>query len=98
LLSRLGISAALIFALSDKKDACGSEVWNNEGICQRAIKTIKKENPDLCVVADCCLSEYTDHGHCGVILEKGGVNVDNDQTLIYLFKYRSPEVSKLGTG
>jgi porphobilinogen synthase len=81
--AQLGIPAVMLFGLPEKKDPVGSEAWHPEGIVQRAIRAIKKAVPDLVVAADCCFCEYTSHGHCGVILEKKGIEsvVDNDATL-----------------
>jgi porphobilinogen synthase len=81
--AQLGIPAVMLFGLPEKKDPVGSEAWHPEGIVQRAIRAIKKAAPDLVVAADCCFCEYTSHGHCGVILEKKGIEsvVDNDATL-----------------
>ena len=79
----LGIPAVLLFGLPDKKDATGSQAWNEAGVVQCAIKEIKKTIPDLLVITDVCLCEYTDHGHCGVI--KDG-KVDNDATCKLLAK------------
>ncbi len=74
----LGIPAILLFGTPKKKDAAGSESLREEGIVQRTIKETKSLNPDIVVVTDVCLCEYTDHGHCGII--KDG-QVDNDATL-----------------
>ncbi len=79
----LGIPAVLLFGLPGKKDEIGSEAWAENGVVQRAIRGIKKETPDLLVVTDVCLCEFTDHGHCGVI--KDG-KVDNDPTCELLAK------------
>ncbi|MBN2288831.1 MAG: porphobilinogen synthase [Candidatus Glassbacteria bacterium] len=73
-----GIPAVLLFGLPGKKDAEGSESFKRRGIVQQAVRALKKELPDLYVITDVCLCEYTDHGHCGVI--KDG-RVDNDLTL-----------------
>lgn len=73
----LGIPAVLLFGLPDKKDAVGSQAWAENGVVQQAIKEIKKATPEMLVVTDICLCEYTDHGHCGVIRDGG---VDNDAT------------------
>ena len=73
----LGIPAVLLFGLPDKKDAVGSQAWAEDGVVQQAIKEIKKANPELLVITDICLCEYTDHGHCGVIRDG---RVDNDAT------------------
>ena len=74
----LGIPGVLLFGLPAEKDPLGTGAYDPEGIIQEAIKVIKQAAPQLLVVTDVCLCEYTDHGHCGVI-ENG--KVDNDQTL-----------------
>lgn len=74
----LGIRGVLLFGLPDQKDSQGSGAYASNGIIQNAIRIAKREAPDLTVVTDVCLCEYTDHGHCG-ILDDNGVN--NDQTL-----------------
>ncbi len=79
----LGIPAVLLFGLPGKKDDTGSEAWIDDGVVQRTIKEIKKAAPNLLVITDVCLCEYTDHGHCGVI-ENG--KVDNDATCKLLAK------------
>ena len=74
----LGIPAVLLFGLPEEKDPVGSGAYDPEGIVQEAIRVIKQAAPNLMVVGDVCLCEYTDHGHCGIIK---GQHVDNDQTL-----------------
>ena len=74
----LGIPAIMLFGLPEKKDALGSDAYSDDGIIQRTIAAIKAELPELTVITDVCLCEYTDHGHCGVIKEG---DVDNDSTL-----------------
>jgi porphobilinogen synthase len=74
----LGIPAVLLFGLPASKDEEGSGAWDDEGIVQLATRALKEAHPELLVIADLCLCEYTSHGHCGVIRE--GV-VDNDATL-----------------
>ena len=74
----LGIPAVILFGIPDKKDALGTTAYARDGIVQRAIAAIKQALPELAVISDVCLCEYTDHGHCGVV--EGGV-VDNDATL-----------------
>ena len=77
-----GVPAVLLFGVPTTKDATGSEAVNPKGITQRAIARLKKDVPDLAVVADVCLCEYTSHGHCGLITEVAGrKTVDNDATL-----------------
>ncbi|HUS73318.1 MAG TPA: porphobilinogen synthase [Sedimentisphaerales bacterium] len=79
----MGIPAVLLFGLPDKKDKTGSQAWAEAGVVQRSIKEIKQTTPDLLVITDVCLCEYTDHGHCGVI--KDG-KIDNDATCKLLAK------------
>jgi porphobilinogen synthase len=82
-----GIRAVLLFGLPEFKDAIGSASWDPSGPVQTAIEGIKRHVPDMAVLADVCLCEYTDHGHCGVIVDRDGVkDVDNDQTLPLLMK------------
>jgi len=75
----LGIPAVLLFGLPAAKDEQGSGAWDEEGIIQLAIRAIKEAAPDLVVITDLCLCEYTSHGHCGVLRADGAV--DNDATL-----------------
>jgi porphobilinogen synthase len=78
----LGIPAVLLFGLPAAKDDEGSGAWDDEGVVQLATRAIKEAHPDLLVIADLCLCEYTSHGHCGVVREgANGVTVDNDATL-----------------
>lgn len=74
----LGIPAVLLFGTPEHKDSTGSSSWSEGGIIQQAARAIKKQVPELVVISDVCLCEYTDHGHCGVI---SGRDVDNDATL-----------------
>ncbi len=78
-----GVNAVLFFGIPKEKDEMGSQAYNDNGIVQRAIRLTKKLYPDLIVIADICLCEYTSHGHCGVI-ENG--RVVNDKTLPLLAK------------
>lgn len=82
-IAQLGIPSVMLFGLPEKKDSVGSEAWHPEGVIPRAIRAIKSAVPEVCVTADCCLCEYTAHGHCGVIKKSAGnqVDVDNDATL-----------------
>jgi porphobilinogen synthase len=75
-----GVLAFVLFGIPGRKDPQGSEAWNPEGIGQRGLKALREELGDEhVVIADLCLDEYTDHGHCGVLAEDG--SVDNDRTL-----------------
>jgi porphobilinogen synthase len=74
----LGIPGVFLFGIPEEKDAEGSGAWIDDGIVQQAIRAIKAEYPQLIVIPDLCLCEYTDHGHCGVL--RDGI-VDNDATL-----------------
>jgi porphobilinogen synthase len=80
----LGIPGVLLFGLPAEKDAVGTDAYAENGIIQQAIREAKQTHPDLLVVTDVCLCEYTDHGHCGIVLEDG--TVDNDATLELLAK------------
>ncbi len=79
----LGVPAVLLFGLPKAKDSKGSRAWAEDGVVQLAIKQIKDKTPDLLVITDVCLCEYTDHGHCGLI--KDG-KIDNDATCELLAK------------
>jgi porphobilinogen synthase len=75
----LGIPAVILFGIPSHKDEEGSGAWDDEGIVQLATRAIKDAHPDLLVVADLCLCEYTSHGHCGLL--RGDGSVDNDASL-----------------
>jgi porphobilinogen synthase len=75
----LGIPAVLLFGIPDHKDEEGSGAWDDEGIVQLATRAIKQAHPELLVVTDVCLCEYTSHGHCGLLAPDN--TVDNDATL-----------------
>jgi porphobilinogen synthase len=75
----LGIPAVLLFGLPADKDEQGSGAYDDEGVVQLAVRALKEAHPELVVITDVCLCEYTSHGHCGVVLEDG--QVDNDRTL-----------------
>ncbi len=79
----LGIPAVILFGIPREKDPEGSGAYDDEGIVQLATRAIKAAHPDLLVICDLCLCEYTDHGHCGVLSHGPGgtVSVDNDATL-----------------
>ena len=75
-----GVNAFVLFGIPEHKDAQGSDAWNPEGVAQRGLQALREELGDEhVVVADLCLDEYTDHGHCGVLADDG--SVDNDRTL-----------------
>jgi len=85
----LGIQSVLLFGVPEHKDAVGSEAYGINGIVQQAIRLIKNRFPELLVVADTCLCQYTDHGHCGVIKQNprtGRAYIDNDRSLELLVK------------
>jgi len=77
-ISSLKIPAVLLFGLPEKKDSVGTEAYAANGIVQRAISLVKKTVPQLAVISDVCLCQYTDHGHCGVVKDR---LIDNDETL-----------------
>lgn len=79
----LGIPAVILFGIPEDKDAAGTGAYVDDGIVQQAIRAIKRDVPDLMVITDVCLCEYTDHGHCGVIKDN---DVQNDPTLQLLVK------------
>ena len=82
-IARLKIPAVLLFGIPQHKDESGSSAYNPEGVVQQAIRIIKNSAPTLLVITDVCLCEYTNHGHCGVVINS---QVDNDQTLALLAK------------
>jgi len=75
----LGVSAVLLFGIPAEKDDRGSGAWDEEGVVQLATAAIKRAHPELLVITDVCLCEYTDHGHCGLLREDGAV--DNDASV-----------------
>jgi porphobilinogen synthase len=89
-----GVLAFVLFGVPERKDAEGTEAWNPDGIGQRAIAALREDfGDDAVVIADLCLDEYTDHGHCGVLNDRG--EVDNDQTLE---RYRRIAVAQADAG
>lgn len=84
-----GILAIILFGIPEKKDGVGSDAYAKEGIIQKAVRKIKEAVPEILVITDVCLCEYTDHGHCGII--KDG-EVDNDATLPLLGKIAVSQV------
>jgi len=86
--AELGIAGVMLFGIPATKDAEGSGAWDEEGVIQTAVRALKRTLPELLVLTDVCLCEYTDHGHCGVLREDAGSlapadspTVDNDATL-----------------
>ena len=79
----LGIPAVILFGIPDKKDNLGSEAYNPDGVVQRAVREIKNVVPEVVVITDVCIDEYTDHGHCGIV---DGKQILNDATLELLSK------------
>ncbi len=89
-----GVTAFMLFGVPERKDAQGSEAWNPDGIAQRGLRVLRKELGDEHVImADLCLDEYTEHGHCGVLDEEG--HVDNDATVE---RYRRIAVAQAEAG
>ena len=80
----LGVPAVLLFGIPSHKDEVGTQAYAQHGIVQEAVSALKQALPDMVVITDVCLCEYTDHGHCGVLLDDG--TVDNDATLELLAK------------
>ncbi len=78
-----GVPAVILFGIPQRKDAQGSEAWNDNGEVQRAIREIKEHVPGLAVITDVCMCEYTDHGHCGAVV---GGEIDNDASLDLLVR------------
>lgn len=82
-----GIQAVLVFGVPDSKDAVGTSAYEDNGIVQRGIRKIKALHPNLVVIADTCLCQFTDHGHCGVVHRTDcGAEIDNDESLELLAK------------
>lgn len=85
--ARLGLGGVIVFGIPETKDARASDAASDEGIVARAVRTLKQSVPELLVVTDVCCCEYTEHGHCGVLAQRGGrTDVDNDPTLALLEK------------
>jgi porphobilinogen synthase len=78
-LAALGIPGVVLFGIPDEKDPEGSGAWDDEGVVQLAARAIKRAHPELVIVGDVCLCEYTSHGHCGVL--GAGGEIDNDASL-----------------
>jgi porphobilinogen synthase len=86
-IAQLGINAVLLFGIPNQKDEEASQAWAENGIVQQALRTIKQAAPDLIVITDVCLCEYTSHGHCGVVTQDGNrYSVRNDASVELLVK------------
>jgi len=79
----VGIKKLILFGIPEEKDAVGSDAISDQGIIQQTLRKLKSEYPELMLITDVCMCEYTDHGHCGILSDH---DVDNDQTLNYLQK------------
>jgi porphobilinogen synthase len=77
-LRALGVKTLILFGIPDEKDDEGSGAWDDDGVIQRALRALREHRPDLVLLTDVCLCEYTSHGHCGVL---DGEEVDNDRSL-----------------
>lgn len=86
----LGIKYVILFGIPKEKDEVGSDAYCSHGIIQKAVKKIKEEYPEMYVITDICMCEYTSHGHCGILTKAGYVN--NDATLKYLGKIAVSQV------
>ncbi len=78
-LQKAGVNAVMFFGIPDHKDSCGSQAYDENGIVQRALREARKQYPDMYLITDVCMCEYTDHGHCGLLTPDQ--YVDNDKTL-----------------
>jgi porphobilinogen synthase len=79
---RLGLGGVILFGIPDEKDAVGSDAMSDSGIVQQSVRAIKDAAPELLTITDVCCCEYTDHGHCGVLVQRRGrTDVDNDATV-----------------
>ncbi|HXG61659.1 MAG TPA: porphobilinogen synthase [Planctomycetota bacterium] len=88
-LVRAGVGSVILFGIPPRKDSRGSGAWARGGIVQQAVRALKDAIPDLVVITDVCLCEYTDHGHCGVLRDG---DVDNDATLPLLARIAASQV------
>jgi porphobilinogen synthase len=79
----VGVGGVLLFGIPDHKDAEGSSAWDDEGPVQQAVRALKREVPQLVVITDVCMCEYTDHGHCGILRDG---EVDNDASIALLVR------------
>jgi porphobilinogen synthase len=84
-----GVKSVMLFGIPKSKDEVGSEAYHDHGIVQEAVRYIKKNYPDMYVIGDVCMCEYTSHGHCGILK---GHDVDNDTTIKYIAKIALSQV------
>lgn len=84
-----GVNKFMLFGIPDHKDDCGSEAYAEHGIVQEAMRALKARFPELYLIGDVCMCEYTSHGHCGIL---HGHDVDNDETLTYIAKIALSQV------
>lgn len=88
-----GVSSIMLFGIPDHKDETGTQAYAEDGVIQRAVAHIKEHYPEMFIITDVCMCEYTSHGHCGVLCECGGhYDVDNDRTLELLQKVAVSQV------
>lgn len=80
-LNEAKIKSVILFGIPEHKDCVGSEAYNENGIVQKAIRRLRELSPELYIITDVCMCEYTDHGHCGILNDH---DVNNDKTLVYL--------------
>ncbi len=85
----VGVKSVMLFGIPKNKDEVGSEAYHDHGIVQEAVRYIKKNYPDIYVIGDVCMCEYTSHGHCGILK---GHDVDNDTTIKYIAKIALSQV------
>jgi len=87
-LAAVGVRAVLLFGIPSSKDEAASQAYDDEGVIQMAVRALKEAHPELVVITDVCLCEYSSHGHCGIVRETPGgqMEVDNDMTLELLAK------------
>ncbi len=81
-MEQAGVLGCILFGIPDHKDSCGSEAYKEDGVVQRAIRKLRELSPELYIIGDVCMCEYTSHGHCGVLNARG--EVLNDETLPHL--------------
>ena len=84
-----GVDKIMVFGIPDHKDACGSQAYAQNGVVQQAMRAMRERFPELYIIGDVCMCEYTSHGHCGIL---NGDYVDNDKTLEYLAKIALSQV------